>query len=158
MSWVCSSLLSFFFKRIPFCFLTGVIGADVKGHGLACEGQPVTSRLAVICGTSSCHMGVSLPSGWGRGHHTLGWTAQPGRRSELLAPGPPQQLPFLSPVPCPAESTALLPIRPFYRDQICKKCKKAWTYLWHHPGQRAKEQGVKSDPEMAMPHSQTICP
>ncbi|XP_073090111.1 FGGY carbohydrate kinase domain-containing protein isoform X4 [Manis javanica] len=34
----------------------GVIGADVRGHGLACEGQPVTSRLAVICGTSSCHM------------------------------------------------------------------------------------------------------
>lgn len=53
----------FFFKRILFCFcfLTGVIGTDVRGHGLACEGQPVTSRLAVICGTSSCHMGVSLP-------------------------------------------------------------------------------------------------
>ncbi|XP_057356229.1 FGGY carbohydrate kinase domain-containing protein isoform X5 [Manis pentadactyla] len=34
----------------------GVIGADVRGHGLACEGQPMTSRLAVICGTSSCHM------------------------------------------------------------------------------------------------------
>lgn len=45
-----------------FWFLTGVIGADVRGHGLACEGQPVTSRLAIICGTSSCHMGVSLPS------------------------------------------------------------------------------------------------
>ncbi|XP_011238947.1 FGGY carbohydrate kinase domain-containing protein isoform X19 [Mus musculus] len=37
----------------------GVIGADVRGHGLTCEGQPVTSRLAVICGTSSCHMGVT---------------------------------------------------------------------------------------------------
>ncbi|XP_038188679.1 FGGY carbohydrate kinase domain-containing protein isoform X2 [Arvicola amphibius] len=37
----------------------GVIGADVRGHGLICEGQPVTSRLAVICGTSSCHMGGS---------------------------------------------------------------------------------------------------
>ncbi|XP_072676554.1 FGGY carbohydrate kinase domain-containing protein isoform X5 [Canis lupus baileyi] len=36
----------------------GVIGADVRGHGLACEGQPVTSRLAIICGTSSCHMGI----------------------------------------------------------------------------------------------------
>ncbi|XP_045713767.1 FGGY carbohydrate kinase domain-containing protein isoform X3 [Phyllostomus hastatus] len=36
----------------------GVIGTDVRGHGLACEGQPVTSRLAVICGTSSCHMGI----------------------------------------------------------------------------------------------------
>ncbi|XP_044800851.1 FGGY carbohydrate kinase domain-containing protein isoform X1 [Bubalus bubalis] len=48
----------------------GVIGADVKGHGLACEGQPVTSRLAVICGTSSCHMGISknpifVPGVWG---------------------------------------------------------------------------------------------
>uniref|UniRef100_F7A7U5 FGGY carbohydrate kinase domain containing n=1 Tax=Macaca mulatta TaxID=9544 RepID=F7A7U5_MACMU len=48
----------------------GVIGADVKGHGLVCEGQPVTSRLAVICGTSSCHMGISkdpifVPGVWG---------------------------------------------------------------------------------------------
>ncbi|XP_045060263.2 FGGY carbohydrate kinase domain-containing protein isoform X3 [Desmodus rotundus] len=48
----------------------GVIGTDVKGHGLACEGQPVTSRLAVICGTSSCHMGISkdpifVPGVWG---------------------------------------------------------------------------------------------
>ncbi|KAM5265708.1 FGGY carbohydrate kinase domain-containing protein isoform 9-T11 [Hipposideros larvatus] len=48
----------------------GVIGADVRGRGLACEGQPVTSRLAVICGTSSCHMGISkdpifVPGVWG---------------------------------------------------------------------------------------------
>ncbi|XP_025283617.1 FGGY carbohydrate kinase domain-containing protein isoform X9 [Canis lupus dingo] len=48
----------------------GVIGADVRGHGLACEGQPVTSRLAIICGTSSCHMGISkdpifVPGVWG---------------------------------------------------------------------------------------------
>uniref|UniRef100_A0A8C2V3U5 FGGY carbohydrate kinase domain-containing protein n=3 Tax=Chinchilla lanigera TaxID=34839 RepID=A0A8C2V3U5_CHILA len=48
----------------------GVIGADVTGHGLSCEGQPVTSRLAVICGTSSCHMGISkdpifVPGVWG---------------------------------------------------------------------------------------------
>ncbi|XP_052032738.1 FGGY carbohydrate kinase domain-containing protein isoform X4 [Apodemus sylvaticus] len=48
----------------------GVIGADVRGHGLTCEGQPVTSRLAVICGTSSCHMGISkdpifVPGVWG---------------------------------------------------------------------------------------------
>ncbi|XP_032283642.1 FGGY carbohydrate kinase domain-containing protein isoform X4 [Phoca vitulina] len=48
----------------------GVIGADVRGYGLACEGQPMTSRLAVICGTSSCHMGISkdpifVPGVWG---------------------------------------------------------------------------------------------
>ncbi|XP_029421115.1 FGGY carbohydrate kinase domain-containing protein isoform X2 [Nannospalax galili] len=48
----------------------GVIGADVSGHGLICEGQPVSSRLAVICGTSSCHMGISkdpifVPGIWG---------------------------------------------------------------------------------------------
>ncbi|XP_064138112.1 FGGY carbohydrate kinase domain-containing protein isoform X4 [Loxodonta africana] len=48
----------------------GVIGADVRGRGLACEGQPMTSRLAVICGTSSCHMGISkdpifVPGVWG---------------------------------------------------------------------------------------------
>ncbi|PKU35275.1 fggy carbohydrate kinase domain-containing protein isoform x2 [Limosa lapponica baueri] len=35
----------------------GVIGADVKGHNLPCENQPITSRVAMICGTSSCHMG-----------------------------------------------------------------------------------------------------
>ncbi|XP_067391548.1 FGGY carbohydrate kinase domain-containing protein isoform X6 [Emydura macquarii macquarii] len=48
----------------------GVIGADVKGHNLPCENQPITSRLAVICGTSSCHMGISdapifVPGVWG---------------------------------------------------------------------------------------------
>ncbi|XP_071666273.1 FGGY carbohydrate kinase domain-containing protein isoform X4 [Patagioenas fasciata] len=36
----------------------GVIGADVKGYNLPCENQPITSRVAVICGTSSCHMGI----------------------------------------------------------------------------------------------------
>ncbi|KAJ7413140.1 hypothetical protein WISP_92783 [Willisornis vidua] len=35
----------------------GVIGADVKGHNLPCENQPITARVAMICGTSSCHMG-----------------------------------------------------------------------------------------------------
>ncbi|XP_066049012.1 FGGY carbohydrate kinase domain-containing protein isoform X2 [Chamaea fasciata] len=48
----------------------GVIGADVKGHNLPCESQPITSRVAMICGTSSCHMGVSetpifVPGVWG---------------------------------------------------------------------------------------------
>ncbi|XP_048019534.1 FGGY carbohydrate kinase domain-containing protein isoform X1 [Megalobrama amblycephala] len=48
----------------------GVIGADVSGHQLPCEEQPVTSRMALICGTSSCHMAVStqplfVPGVWG---------------------------------------------------------------------------------------------
>nr|XP_033772995.1 FGGY carbohydrate kinase domain-containing protein isoform X2 [Geotrypetes seraphini] len=48
----------------------GVIGADVKGHNLPCENQLITSRLALICGTSSCHMGISenpvfVPGVWG---------------------------------------------------------------------------------------------
>ncbi|KAM4721517.1 FGGY carbohydrate kinase domain-containing protein isoform 2-T2 [Rhinophrynus dorsalis] len=48
----------------------GVIGADVKGYDLPCENQPITSRLALICGTSSCHMGISekpifVPGVWG---------------------------------------------------------------------------------------------
>ncbi|XP_071421152.1 FGGY carbohydrate kinase domain-containing protein isoform X2 [Pithys albifrons albifrons] len=48
----------------------GVIGADVKGHNLPCENQPITARVALICGTSSCHMGVSekpifVPGVWG---------------------------------------------------------------------------------------------
>ncbi|KAF4088820.1 hypothetical protein AMELA_G00059050 [Ameiurus melas] len=48
----------------------GVIGADVSGHRLPCETQPITSRVALICGTSSCHMAVSqrplfVPGVWG---------------------------------------------------------------------------------------------
>ncbi|PKK27163.1 FGGY carbohydrate kinase domain-containing protein isoform X5 [Columba livia] len=48
----------------------GVIGADVKGYNLPCENEPITSRVAMICGTSSCHMGVSetpifVPGVWG---------------------------------------------------------------------------------------------
>ncbi|XP_047188161.1 FGGY carbohydrate kinase domain-containing protein isoform X2 [Scophthalmus maximus] len=48
----------------------GVIGADVKGFNLACEDQPITSRMAMICGTSTCHMAISeqprfVPGVWG---------------------------------------------------------------------------------------------
>nr|XP_023674589.1 FGGY carbohydrate kinase domain-containing protein isoform X1 [Paramormyrops kingsleyae] len=48
----------------------GVIGADVKGFRLPCEDRPMTSRMALICGTSSCHMGISqkplyVPGVWG---------------------------------------------------------------------------------------------
>ncbi|XP_069794608.1 FGGY carbohydrate kinase domain-containing protein isoform X2 [Narcine bancroftii] len=48
----------------------GVIGAGVRGSNLPCENKPITSRLALICGTSSCHMGISespifVPGVWG---------------------------------------------------------------------------------------------
>lgn len=48
----------------------GVIGADVKGFHLPCEDQPITSRMALICGTSTCHMAISeqplfVPGVWG---------------------------------------------------------------------------------------------
>ncbi|XP_044286138.1 FGGY carbohydrate kinase domain-containing protein isoform X1 [Varanus komodoensis] len=48
----------------------GMIGANVKGQNLLCENQPITSRIAVICGTSSCHMVISkspvfVPGVWG---------------------------------------------------------------------------------------------
>ncbi|XP_062261211.1 FGGY carbohydrate kinase domain-containing protein isoform X1 [Platichthys flesus] len=48
----------------------GVIGADVKGLNLPCEDQSITQRMAVICGTSSCHMAISeqprfVPGVWG---------------------------------------------------------------------------------------------
>ncbi|XP_063076433.1 FGGY carbohydrate kinase domain-containing protein isoform X1 [Engraulis encrasicolus] len=48
----------------------GVVGADVNGFQLPCEHQPLTSRLALICGTSSCHMAISqdpifVPGVWG---------------------------------------------------------------------------------------------
>ncbi|XP_048352598.1 FGGY carbohydrate kinase domain-containing protein isoform X4 [Sphaerodactylus townsendi] len=47
-----------------------MIGASVKGYNLPCENKPITSRIAVICGTSSCHMGISespvfVPGVWG---------------------------------------------------------------------------------------------
>ena len=38
-------------------FYEGVIGADLSL--LLGENTPLTSRLAIICGTSSCHMAVS---------------------------------------------------------------------------------------------------
>ncbi|XP_065834234.1 FGGY carbohydrate kinase domain-containing protein-like isoform X2 [Oscarella lobularis] len=48
----------------------GVLGADVTGTNLPCEHQEMTSRLALICGTSSCHMAIStnphfVPGVWG---------------------------------------------------------------------------------------------
>ncbi|XP_010888544.2 FGGY carbohydrate kinase domain-containing protein isoform X1 [Esox lucius] len=48
----------------------GVIGADVSGSSLPCKHQPMTSRMAMICGTSSCHMAISqgplhVPGVWG---------------------------------------------------------------------------------------------
>ncbi|MEQ2290445.1 hypothetical protein AMECASPLE_003389 [Ameca splendens] len=48
----------------------GVIGADVQGFNLPGEGLPITSRMAMICGTSTCHMAVSerplfVPGVWG---------------------------------------------------------------------------------------------
>lgn len=126
-----------FFKEgfVLFCFLTGVIGADVRGYGLACEGQPVTSRLAVICGTSSCHMGVSL-LGRGRGDHRqvggergVGGGGQPKRRCDLLAPLPVSSFPSCCPARLlyVARSPARLPkaVLKFavslFRGQILKK-------------------------------------
>uniref|UniRef100_A0A3B4A0H6 FGGY carbohydrate kinase domain-containing protein n=1 Tax=Periophthalmus magnuspinnatus TaxID=409849 RepID=A0A3B4A0H6_9GOBI len=48
----------------------GVIGADVRGFNLPCDCQPITSRMAMICGTSTCHMAIShkplfVPGVWG---------------------------------------------------------------------------------------------
>ncbi|TWW72879.1 FGGY carbohydrate kinase domain-containing protein isoform X2 [Takifugu flavidus] len=48
----------------------GVLGADVKGFNLPCEDQPITARMAMICGTSTCHMAISqqplfVPGVWG---------------------------------------------------------------------------------------------
>ncbi|XP_047444848.1 FGGY carbohydrate kinase domain-containing protein isoform X1 [Mugil cephalus] len=48
----------------------GVIGADVRGFHLPCEDQPITARMAMICGTSTCHMAISeqplfVPGVWG---------------------------------------------------------------------------------------------
>ncbi|PIK39032.1 putative FGGY carbohydrate kinase domain-containing protein isoform X3 [Apostichopus japonicus] len=48
----------------------GMLGADVTDNELPCEKQPITQRLALILGTSSCHMAVSespllVPGVWG---------------------------------------------------------------------------------------------
>ena len=40
------------------CCNKGVIGADLSS--LVNENKPLTSRMAIICGTSSCHMAVSI--------------------------------------------------------------------------------------------------
>ncbi|XP_001639007.3 FGGY carbohydrate kinase domain-containing protein [Nematostella vectensis] len=37
----------------------GVIGADISGHSLPCKNQPITSCLALVCGTSTCHIALS---------------------------------------------------------------------------------------------------
>lgn len=47
-----------------------MLGACVKGFHLPCEDQPITSRMAIICGTSTCHMALSqkplfVPGVWG---------------------------------------------------------------------------------------------
>lgn len=42
--------------------IVGVIGANASGSGLPCENQPITNRLALVCGTSTCHMAVSYHS------------------------------------------------------------------------------------------------
>lgn len=42
-----------------FFLFAGVLGAAVKGFDLPCEDQPISARMAVICGTSTCHMAVS---------------------------------------------------------------------------------------------------
>lgn len=40
--------------------LPGVLGAGVQGFNLPCEDQPITCRMAIISGTSTCHMAVSV--------------------------------------------------------------------------------------------------
>uniref|UniRef100_UPI00358F73E2 FGGY carbohydrate kinase domain-containing protein n=1 Tax=Myxine glutinosa TaxID=7769 RepID=UPI00358F73E2 len=54
----------------------GVVGADVIGRDLPCEGRPITSRLAIIAGTSTCHMAVSeeaiqIGGVWGPFHSAM---------------------------------------------------------------------------------------
>ncbi|XP_054764123.2 FGGY carbohydrate kinase domain-containing protein-like [Lytechinus pictus] len=54
----------------------GMLGADVTGLKLPCESQPLTSRLALICGTSTCHLGLSeketfVPGVWGPYYSTM---------------------------------------------------------------------------------------
>ncbi|XP_038056247.1 FGGY carbohydrate kinase domain-containing protein-like isoform X2 [Patiria miniata] len=50
----------------------GVVGADISSHSLVKAGKEdaITTRLALICGTSSCHMAIStqptfVPGVWG---------------------------------------------------------------------------------------------
>ncbi|XP_072172874.1 FGGY carbohydrate kinase domain-containing protein-like [Diadema setosum] len=48
----------------------GLLGADLSSFDLPSKSQPLTSRLALICGTSTCHMSLSekatfVPGVWG---------------------------------------------------------------------------------------------
>ena len=45
---------------VVLLWLTGVMGADLTGLGLPCADRPLTSRMALVCGTSSCHMAVGV--------------------------------------------------------------------------------------------------
>ena len=38
----------------------GTIGSDISGVKLPCDGKSITERISFICGTSSCHMAVSM--------------------------------------------------------------------------------------------------
>ena len=64
VKWSIVILIFFIFM----CLLTkimhqGVIGADLSS--LLNENKSLTSRMAVICGTSSCHMAVSIKLNYG---------------------------------------------------------------------------------------------
>ena len=58
-------------KKLSFCHHAGVIGADLSL--VLNENKPLTSRLAVICGTSSCHMAVSFIMPCERAHIWGNW-------------------------------------------------------------------------------------
>ena len=50
----------------------GVIGADLSSF--LNGNKPLTSRMAVICGTSSCHMAVSIELNHGHlPFHQISW-------------------------------------------------------------------------------------
>ncbi|CAK8675905.1 unnamed protein product [Clavelina lepadiformis] len=42
------------------CGGIGTIGVNVSDTKLPCVNKPLTERIAIICGTSSCHMAVSF--------------------------------------------------------------------------------------------------
>lgn len=49
-------------KYIIFKGGIGTIGGDISGLNLPVEGNSITERISFICGTSSCHMAVSIRS------------------------------------------------------------------------------------------------
>ncbi|KAL0966274.1 hypothetical protein UPYG_G00293240 [Umbra pygmaea] len=116
----------------------GVIGADVSGFSLPCKHHPMTSRMAMICGTSSCHMAISqgplfVPGVWGPYLSAMvpelwlneGGQSATGRLIDLVVKGHAAY--------------------PELQEQAVKSGEHVYSYLNRHLSSMSKDPGVPLD-------------